>query len=153
MVDVRIEERSPQPAAALHGEERISELPAFFERAFPAVMAAVTQAGATVAGPPFGYYPTMPGDVVAVEAGFPTATPIGPVGDVRAIELPGGRVAVTVHVGPYEALSATYEQLMAWLAEHGHRLVGGMCEYYLSDPAQEPDPATWRTEIVCPIAG
>jgi effector-binding domain-containing protein len=42
---------------------------------------------------------------------------------------------------------------MAWLAEHGHRLAGGMWEYYLSDQAQEPDPATWRTEIVCPITG
>jgi len=27
-----------------------------------------------------------------------------------------------------------------------------MWEYYLSDPAAEPDPATWKTLIIWPVA-
>jgi len=27
-----------------------------------------------------------------------------------------------------------------------------MWEYYLTDPEQQPDPATWQTKVVWPIA-
>lgn len=153
MVDVRIVEVTAQPAAVVHAEVPADELSAVFDQAFRAVMAAIEAAGATVVGPPFGYYPTMPGEVVVVEAGFPTAAPIEPSGEVRAIELPGGTAAVAVHVGPYDTLDETYGAVEAWLADHGRRPAGGMWECYLTDPSAEPDPANWRTEIYCPLAG
>ena len=70
-----------------------------------------------------------------------------------AFVLPAGRAVVVVHVGPYDTLEATYGRLLEWVAAQGMELATGMWEEYLSDPEQEPDPATWRTRIVAPVAG
>jgi effector-binding domain-containing protein len=61
-------------------------------------------------------------------------------------------VVTGTHVGPYEALAQTYEQLTAWARAEGLPLAEGMWESYLSDPGAEPDPSTWRTLIVWPLA-
>ena len=42
---------------------------------------------------------------------------------------------------------------MSWTTDEGLVLAEGMWESYLSDPDAEPDPATWRTLIVWPLAG
>jgi effector-binding domain-containing protein len=67
-------------------------------------------------------------------------------------ELPGGRVVVATHVGPFEAMEKTYAELIAWSQAEGLTLAEGMWESYLSDPSAEPDPSTWRTLIVWPLA-
>ena len=85
-----------------------------------------------------------------VEAGFPVSSPIEPNGDVQPSELPGGQVAVTVHVGPYDQMEPAYQALASWVTDHGGELAGDAWEVYFSDPSTEPDPATWRTEIVQP---
>ena len=66
--------------------------------------------------------------------------------------LPGGRAAQVVHVGSFATLERTYTALQAWMAERGLTPGPVVWERYLSDPATEPDPATWRTLIVWPIA-
>jgi effector-binding domain-containing protein len=85
-----------------------------------------------------------------VEAGFPATRPIEGNGDVQPSELPGGQVAVTMHVGPYEQMEPGYQALASWVGERGGELAGDAWEVYFSDPSTEPDPATWRTEIVQP---
>ncbi|MDR6198386.1 hypothetical protein QE374_000295 [Microbacterium sp. SORGH_AS428] len=49
----------------------LEEIPAFFSRAFGAIMQVLTAQGVHPIGPPFGKYYGMPGAVVDVEAGFP----------------------------------------------------------------------------------
>jgi effector-binding domain-containing protein len=85
-----------------------------------------------------------------VEAGFPVSRPIERSGDVQPSELPGGQVAVTVHVGPYDQMEPAYQALASWVTDHGGELTGDAWEVFFSDPATEPGPATWRTEIVQP---
>jgi effector-binding domain-containing protein len=53
-----------------------------------------------------------------------------------------------VHVGPYEAMTETYQALVGWSEAEGLRLGEDMWEIYLSDPSTEPDPATWRTQVL-----
>ena len=65
--------------------------------------------------------------------------------------LPGGSVASTVHVGPYDAMVPGYQAVLSWIAAHDGEVVGDAWEVYLSHPIVEPDPATWRTEIVQPF--
>lgn len=141
-----------QPAAAVRAEVPMAELRSVFDRGFHAVMHTVEAQGVAIAGPPFGFYPRMPGDTVAVIVGFPVAAPITSDGRVEPFNLPGGRVVTGTHVGPYETLGQTYEQLMAWTRAEGLTLAEEMWESYLSDPSSEPDPATWRTLIVWPLA-
>ncbi len=153
MATFDVEELSAQPTAVVRGSVPIAELPGFFHHAFEAVMASLGAHGLAPVGPPFGCYLSMPGETVELVAGFPVATPVEVDGEVEPFELPGGRAVTALHVGSYDALAATYETVLADVAEAGLALGSLMWESYLSDPAAEPDPATWRTRIVWPLAG
>lgn len=152
MTTFTVETIEPQAAAGIRSEVPMAELRQVFDRGFPAVMQVVGAQGVAISGPPFGYYPRMPAETVAVVVGFPVAGPITADGEVEPFELPGGRVVTGTHVGPYEALEKTYEELMAWTRAEGLTLAEGMWESYLSDPSAEPDPGLWRTLIVWPLA-
>ncbi len=148
MTTFEIDEVPSQHAAVVRGHVRVDELPDFFGRAFGAVMETLIGQGIDAAGPPIAYYPAMPDEMFDVEAGFPTAGAVEPVGDVVPLVLPHGRVARGVHIGPYDTLTETYDELFAWLAEQGESPGEQMWESYLSDPSAESDPAAWRTEVV-----
>ena len=95
-----------------------------------------------MAGPPFARYHHYGPDRVDVEVGAPIAfvtaglQPISgePDGIIGASSLPGGLAAVTIHSGPYDTLSQTYDALAAWIAAEGHTAGDGPWEIYLSDP-------------------
>jgi effector-binding domain-containing protein len=153
MADVtpEIVDLAPQEAVAVRGEVAIADLPGFFERAFHEAAEAASASGAEVVGPPFAFYPEMPTDTVAVEAGFPVSAPVDTHGNAHRFLLPGGRAVRAIHAGPYETMVKTYDALQRWMAERGLRPSVGMWESYLSDPEVERDPVTWRTEITWPI--
>lgn len=148
-----IVELEEQEAMCVRGEVTIPEMPAFFGSAFAAVAEAAAKAGAELVGPPFGFYPTMPTDTVVVEAGFPVSRPgVEGSGEVHRLVLPGGEAVVAMHVGSYDSMDKTYEALAAWMESEKRIPAAGVWEVYLSDPAEEPDPSTWRTQIVWPLA-
>jgi effector-binding domain-containing protein len=151
MAKFRVETIEARQAAVVRAEVPIEQLPDVFDRGFHAVMATVERQGAAVVGPPFGYYPSMPGATVEVVVGFPVSGAIEADGDVGPFELPGGRVITGVHVGAYERLEDTYRELVEWAEAEGLQLATGMWESYLSDPSAEPDPATWQTLISWPV--
>jgi effector-binding domain-containing protein len=72
-------------------------------------------------------------------------------GQVVAATLPGGSIASTVHVGPYEDLPAAYDAVYTWITEHGGQPAGDMWEVYETDPDEHPDPSTWRTRVFVPF--
>jgi effector-binding domain-containing protein len=150
-LEPEIVELEAQEALAVRGDVPVAAMPDFFGRAFPAVWAAAQAGGVDIVGPPFGYYPSPPTDTVVVEAGAPVSAPAPDSGEVHRLVLPGGRAVVATHVGPYDTLATTYADLQAWM--RAERLVpaGPVWESYLSDPAAEPDPSTWRTRIVWPV--
>lgn len=151
MTTFTVETIEPQAAAVIRAEVFMAELRGVFDRAFPEIMRVAGEQSVAIAGPPFGFYPRMPTDTVEVVVGFPVASPIAAEGDVEPFELPGTRVITGVHVGPYEGLGRTYEELTAWARAEGHELGPAMWESYVSDPSAQPDPATWETKIAWPI--
>lgn len=129
----------------------LAEISDFFGTAFGLVAQAVAAAQGEIAGPPFGWYHDLASDPIDVSAGFPVSGDVHtPDGGVLVHERPGGRVAVGLHVGPYDQLERTYGELQAWLAEQGLQTREEMWEEYLSPP--EGDPATWQTRIFAPLA-
>ncbi len=151
MLTCQIVALTAQPAVVVRGKVPMGELTDFFGRAFGTTMEFLQKQGVGPSGPPFGFYPSAPGDTVEVCAGFPVAMPLEPSGEVEMMELPGGRAATATHVGPYDTLEQTYHALTAWMADEGVAPATAMWESYVSDPALEP-PEHWRTEIVWPIA-
>lgn len=151
MTTFSIETIEPQPAAVVRAEVPMSELRSVFDRGIPAAMQAAQAQGVAITGPPFGFYPRAPAATVEVLVGFPVGGAIEPAGDVVPFELPGGRVATGTHVGPYDQLEQTYGELAEWARAQEITLPDGMWECYLSDPSAEPDPASWRTQIIWPL--
>lgn len=149
---IEIVEQASRPAAVVRGRVPLGEISAFFGRAFVDAAAEVARQGRTIVGPPFGYYPSMPTDTVEVVAGFPVDRAVEGAEGVEPFELPATRAVAAVHVGPYETLQDTYGAVFAWVQEHRLAPAGAMWEEYLSDPVAEPDPASWRTRVVVPIA-
>lgn len=149
---IRLVQRTEQPTAVVREKVPMNGLPEFFDRAYGAVMAAAQQQGVQLAGPPFGRYLGMPTDTVDVEAGFPVSAPFTASAGVVAGTLPACQAFEATHTGPYDTLTTTYDAIQARMKEEGFRPADSMWEYYLSDPATEPDPATWKTLVVWPVA-
>lgn len=138
---------APTTTAVVRGRIPMDELTGFYDRAFGEVMSAIQAQGLAVAGAPFGLYHGAPSTHADLEAGFPTDRPVESVGEVVAGSLPGGRVARVMHIGPYDAMVATYERLQSWMVDQGVTPGNDMWECYLTDPSAEPDPGKWQTEI------
>ena len=158
MSDFEIRDEPGRQTAVVLGSAPMDGIPAFMDAAFPELSAAVGAAGFVPGGPPFSRYFAFGPDRVELELGVPiAATPGGPqrsfdgLGRVQPGELPAGQVAVAWHVGPYDAIGATYERLVAWVAEQGREPAGAMWEVYWTDPSAEPDPSKWRTEVILPL--
>ena len=150
LYDIHGEARAAQPTAVATATLPVEEIGPWLGKSYASVAALISDRGAEFAGPPFARYHRLGDGRFVVEAGFPVSAAIDGSGDVRCSELPEGPVAITVHVGPYSEMEPAYQALAAWVEEHGGELAGDAWEIYLSDPASEPDPATWRTEIVQP---
>ncbi len=149
-IDVRSITLDEQLTAVADAELPVAEIGPFLAKAYHAVATACGAQSVQLTGPPFARYHRLDEDRFTIEAGFPVAAAIDRDGDVRPSSLPGGPAAVIVHVGPYEQMVLTYDALVAWIKRHDGEPAGEAWEIYLSDPRHEPDPATWRTEIVQP---
>jgi effector-binding domain-containing protein len=151
MTQIRIVDLEPQQTAIVGEQVPVDRLTDFFDRAFSTVMAVTSRQGVMVTGPPFALYHGTPTETVDVEAGFPTASALEAEGDVRPGALAAGRAVEAMHVGPYDTLAQTYEEVVRWAREQGLQPGRDMWEEYLTDPTADSDPATWRTRVLVPV--
>ncbi|MEW6225424.1 MAG: GyrI-like domain-containing protein [Chloroflexota bacterium] len=149
---IKVHELHPREVAIIRVEVPMADLPTTMGEAMCEVEAQMREAGVEVSGPPFARYLELAPDRIVAEIGFPVLRPAPHVGRIFPGQLPGGRVATILHVGPYDGLADTYDKLERWLGEAGATAAGPMWEVYWSDPAAEPDPSTWRTMIHVPLA-
>jgi len=103
-------------------------------------------------GPPGGRYDnelfsTGRGAVLVYR---PTADPAS-YGRVKPVELPAVELAATIHRGTHDDIDVTYGRLGAWVVDHALAVDGPVHETYVVGPRDDPDPATWRTEIGWPV--
>jgi effector-binding domain-containing protein len=87
-------------------------------------------------------------DDLDVELGFPVARSLPDKGEIEAGEIPAGRVATCLFIGPYSEMEPAYEALFEWMEENGYEGTGVSYELYLNDP-REAAPA--QTQIVFPL--
>lgn len=103
-------------------------------------------------GPPGGHYDNSlftEGRGAAVVY-HPVADPPS-IGRVRPVELPATDLAATIHYGPHDDIDVTYGRLATWTHSHTLTVAGPVQETYAVGPRDNPDPATWRTEIAWPV--
>jgi effector-binding domain-containing protein len=154
--DPQIQRRDPQPYAGLPATVTMETFPAVADASFPELSGWLQASGIAPAGAPFIRYHVI--DMAAeleIEFGIPVNAPVAASGRVRPGILPAGRYATLIHTGPYDQLVAANAALQDWAQQQGITLESspdarrwaGRVEHYLTDPAAEPNPAAWETEV------
>jgi effector-binding domain-containing protein len=150
-------ERPQQPYVAIRAIVSMQTIGEAAAR-FPAVFAWLAARGLAPAGAPFLKYDSidMP-DRLEIEVGVPTGAPVDGEGEVVSGTLPPGRYASLTVVGPPSDLAAHTRTLLDWAADKNLRFDQvqtngaeqwiGRLEIYHTDPAVQPDPAKWETEL------
>ena len=146
------QERSAQPILFIRRRVARSELQGMLAECFGKLFTHGQKAGLAIAGFPLARYVSTGPGLWIVEAAIPLAEPAAGDGDMQSGTLPGGPVAMGVHVGPYEQLGDTNAAIERWIETNGFRVAGAPWEWYVTDPGEHPDPADWRTEVYWPLA-
>lgn len=142
------ETRHEQLTAVADTTLTVAEIGAWLGHTYGTIARALTAQGIVPASPPFARYHRLGDEKFEVEAGFPVSAAVTATADVRPSRLPGGTVATTVHIGPYDEMAPAYDAVASWVSAQGGTPVGDPWETYLDEP--DRDPATWRTVIVQP---
>jgi AraC family transcriptional regulator len=142
----------PQSVLVLRKRVKRPEIAKAIGASLGRIVVHAQRTGATIAGQPFTRYLDWGPGVVTVEIGIPVTGKVAGADDIIASELPGGAVAMTTHVGPYEQLGAAHAAVQIWIEDNHGQPGGAPWELYVSDPANHPDPKDWKTEIYWPLS-
>ena len=156
----------PQPVLVVRRKVKRSEIAATIGQTLPHIFAFAQQHAIALSGLPFTRYIEMGPGLVTMEPGMRIAASSGDLtsigkgqtaaaaeSEVVAGTLPGGPVATTLHIGPYENLSDAYAAIQHWIETQGLAAAGAPWESYVTDPGENPNPSEWKTEVFWPLAG
>ncbi len=162
VADPRVVERPEQPYAGITGTVTMTTFNEIADR-FPEIFARLADRGVEPAAAPFFRYHVIDMErELQIEIGVPVAAPVADDGPVRAGVLPAGKYVTLTHVGHPDQLVEVTAELLKWAAdqnlafdvektERGDRW-GSRLEILHTNPAEEPDPAKWRTELAFRLA-
>ncbi len=139
--DVAVTTVSARPTAVVPATTTWREFPALWKGLLDEVWACLRAAGIERGCRNVMLY--LDG-VPHVEIGVELLRPCPLTGRVVASTLPAGRVAATVHRGPYQGLAAAHQAVVQWCAARGEQLAGPRWEIYGPHRA---DPAALETEV------
>ncbi|HRW11140.1 MAG: GyrI-like domain-containing protein [Anaerolineae bacterium] len=145
-----LRERQSQPTLVIRTRSAVQDMPQVLGQAWGAIMHYAGQKGLQPSGPPFVAYHNMDMQDLDLEIGFPFAKKLDGAGEVLAGEIPGGKAAGCLHVGPYDQLRAAYKALGKWMEANGYTPAGVAYESYLNDPQTTP-PEALQTDIFFPL--
>ena len=146
--DIEVRHLARTPTLTIHAEIAQSEIQATMGASFGALFGYAGRNGVQPTGVFARYHAFEPKIVMDVGVMLPRA--LGGEGNIEAGEIAEGDAAVTLHVGPYDAMAPAYEAVQAWIAANGRSAAGPPMEIYLSPPDVPPDEV--KTEVVFPLA-
>lgn len=120
---------------------------------FGKLTAELEKQGLQMAGAPFSHYLTFDEETGLSDylCGIPVATPGRDADGIEARSYGEMSVVQAMHSGPYEEFAASYERMMGYIFENGIEVNMEAIEFYLTDPAMEPNLTKWQTLIAMPI--
>ncbi|MEO5915851.1 MAG: GyrI-like domain-containing protein [Luteolibacter sp.] len=142
---IELTDSKPVSTAVIRDRVRPKDLARFVPAACGEVWSFVRAAGLPRPGRHIAVYSAPQG---TVEVGVEVAEPFVGNDRVRCSELPSGRVATTVHFGPYAGFADAHSRIRQWCAEHGHRLSVVSWEVYGHwEENWNADPSKIRTDV------
>ena len=156
-----IQERAAQPYVAVAATPTMATLGDAIPAGLDRVFGWLADHGIEPMGPPFVRYDVIDMDgELRIQLGVPVETALATDGLIAA-ELPAGRYASLTFTGPEDGVRAN-AALLDWAAEQGLAIerweegagegFGARVEWLLDGPEDDPDPATWRTEVAIMLA-
>jgi AraC family transcriptional regulator len=157
---ITTQDLTPQPVLLLRRRVKPSDIAAALGESLGHIFTVAQKNGIALAGQPFTRYIEWGPGLMTIEPGLPVVMParerqrIDSSGrfDIFADTLPGGRAAMTTHLGPYDRLFEAHAAVQIWIEEHGLTTAGALWEVYVTDPADYPDPKDWKTDVFWPLA-
>jgi len=157
----QIQERAAQHYAGIQRTVPMNGVSDAVDEAFPELFGWLGSRRIEAAGPPFIRFLVIDMEAdLSLEFGVPAGAPVAGSGRVRPGVLPAGRYVVLRHIGPYDGddgLIPANAELQRWARERGVEFDTwdtsegsawqSRVEHYLTDPAREPDPAKWETDV------
>lgn len=133
---------NPQDAAAISRQ---------MGKAFGELVAATTQAKVQVVGSPFCVYPALNNESMEMICALPVSKDVPAVGKFKVQQLPGGPAVKAIHLGAYEKLVNTHQEIGKYIQVKMLAVNGAPWEVYVTDPMAEKDTARWVTEVYYPV--
>jgi effector-binding domain-containing protein len=145
-----IKEQAAQPTLSIRKRTPIDGLPQLLGESYGKIAGYLAELGTQPDGAPFAAYYNMDMQDLDVEIGFPVTEPVPSKGDIQASQIPGGKLAIALHTGPYGEIGPAYDALTQFAKEQGCEPTGVSYEFYLNDP-QETSPQDLKTQIIFPL--
>ena len=144
-----IKDQTAQPTLSLRTHAAVGDLPQLLGQTFGAIMRYLGELGEQPVGAPFVGYYNMDMQNLDIEIGFPVSRPLPDRGELKGRALPAGKIATTLHIGPYDSIAPAYEALTQFVQASGYTPTGVAYEIYFSDPSTPPEKI--QTQIVYPL--
>jgi effector-binding domain-containing protein len=141
--DVRVIDVAARPTAVVAATTTWAQFPDLWPRLSGEVWQCLRASGIDRGCPNVMLYHD---DVVSVEVGVLLDRPCRLTGRVVMSQLPGGRVATTVHHGPFADVGAAHDAVVAWCAARRLDLEGTRWEVYgphNDDPHRQWTEVSW----------
>ncbi len=144
-----IKDQPVQLAVSIRTHTAVENLKDVLGKAFYQIVNYMNECGEQPVGAPYVGYFNMDMQNLDIEIGFPCARRLPAKGELQPSELPGGKVATVLHVGPYEKAEAAYNALTEYVQQQGYEPSGAAYEFYLNGP--ETPPQDLQTIIFFPL--
>jgi effector-binding domain-containing protein len=163
ITEPKLEDRNAQHYVGIRSQVTMQELPAAMDQ-LGEVFAWLESKGGVPTGAPFIRYLVIDMEaVLEIDVAVPVANALTGEGRLIADTLPAGRYVTLLYTGDYSNLIGVVAELLAWAENKGlvfDKWSAGprgegwraRVETYLTNPAEEPDPEKWQTELAFLLA-
>lgn len=102
-------------------------------------------------GHPFCLFPKFSEESMDMVCALPIAGDAKLPAKYKIEQTPATKVLKVVHLGNYDNLQKTHEEMNKYIQYKNYNVTGAPWEVYMTDPYVEKDTAKWVTEIYYPI--
>ena len=147
---IELNEQKAQPVVSIRTKTNLENLPKLIGESYMKIMGYITERGEQPVDAPFTAYYNIDMQNLDVEMGFPVAKRLPDKGEIKAGEIPQGKVVSCVYKGAYSGVEQPYSEMFKWIAGNGYEHTGVYYEYYYNSPADVPENEL-LTRLVLPL--